>query len=172
MVGAEQGGAGTGTYLGQVPRSLTADAPGAPGEGSSFYTLGLAEDFGSSFLQRCWTLQFPVHPGGDNGQPAGLGPGDKLGERQSRAGQGQMASVEADFPTSNCFCYLIMSQAGKHPPPRLVSLGPPLLQAQGKFPGTKIRLPDATSDFSAPTRILQTATPGQLFRMGMGDGAR
>lgn len=82
-----------------------------------------------------------------------------------------MASVEADFPTSNCFCYLIVSQAGKHPPPRLVSLGPPLMQAQGKFPGTKIRLPDATSDFSAPTGILQTATPGQLFRMGKGDGA-
>lgn len=79
-----------------------------------------------------------------------------------------MASVEADFPTSNCFCYLIMSQAGKHPPPRLVSLGPPLLQAQGKFPGTEIRLPDAASDFRSPTRILQAATQGQLFGMGTG----
>lgn len=82
-----------------------------------------------------------------------------------------MAGVEADFPTSNCFCYLIMSQAGKHPPPCLVSLGPPSLPAQGKFPGTKIRLPDAASDFRAPDRILQTATPGQLFGTGMGDGA-
>lgn len=79
-----------------------------------------------------------------------------------------MAGVAADFPTSNCFCYLIILQAGKHPPPFLVSLGPPSPQAQGKFPGTEISLPDAASDFRAPTRILQTATPWQLFGMGIG----
>lgn len=79
------------------------------------------------------------------GSQQGWARGDKLGERQSRAGQGQMEGVKVDFPTSNCFCYLIMSQTGKHPPPRLVSRGPPSLPAQGKFPGTKISLPDAAS---------------------------
>lgn len=83
-----------------------------------------------------------------------------------------MACVVADFPTSNCFCYLIMSQAGKHPPPLLVSLGPPSPPAQGKFPGTEIRLPDAASDFRAPTRILQPATPWQLFGAGIGRGCQ
>lgn len=73
MVGGR--GEGTGTYLGQGPRRLAGDTPGAPGEGPAFCTLGLAEDFGRSFLQRRRTLQFPVHPGGDNGQPAGLSQG-------------------------------------------------------------------------------------------------
>lgn len=40
-----------------------------------FCPLGLAEDFGRSFLQRRWTLQSPIHSGSDNGQPAGLGQG-------------------------------------------------------------------------------------------------
>lgn len=85
MVGGR--GEGTGTYSGQVPRSLTADAPGTPGEGSSFCTLGLAEDFGSSVLQRCWTLQFPVRPGGDNGQPQGWA--REINRERGRAGLGR-----------------------------------------------------------------------------------
>lgn len=50
---------GTGTCLGQVPGSLAKDAPG---KGSSFCTLDLAEDLGRSFSKRHWDIAIPSPP--------------------------------------------------------------------------------------------------------------
>lgn len=73
-------------------------------------------------------------------------------------GQSQMAGVAADFPTSNCFCYLIASQAGKHPPCAQYLWGH-LLGWPGEVPRNHDNAAGCGLDFTAPTRILQTAPP-------------
>lgn len=80
-----------------------------------------------------------------------------------------MAGVAADFPTSNCFCYLIASQAGKHPPCAQYLRGH-LLGWPGEVSRNRDSAAGCGPDFSAPIRILQTAPPPpqQLFEMGAG----
>lgn len=94
------------------------------------------------------------------------GPGETTEEGGEHGREGQMAGVEDDFPTSNCFCCLILSWAGRRHPHAWYLWGH-LHGRRGKFPGTEIRQPDAASDLRAPTRILQTA-PRRLFGMGTG----
>ena len=67
-----------------------------------------------------------------------------------------MASVAADFPTSNCFCSLIVSQAGKHPPHAHYLRGQ-LLGWLGEVPRAHDNGAGCGPDFTAPTRTLQTA---------------
>lgn len=154
--------------LGPSTRESAGEAPGATGEGSSFCTLGLAEDFGRSVLQRCWTLQSPVHSGSDKGGQQGWARGDKTGERQSKAGQGQMASVEADFPTSNCFCYLIMSQTGKHPPPHLSISGATFAAGPGEVPRNRDKTTGCSLRLQSSNQDPADSTPRQLLGMGTG----
>lgn len=134
-----------------------------PRGGASLGTLGLAVDFGGSFLQP-GCCNCPVHPGSDDRSASRPGPGEMNGDSgRAGPGQGQMA---ADFPTSNCFCYLIMSQAGKttRPTPRISGH---LLAGRGKFPGTEITLPDA-----AHTRELRPGSCRQRPPAIVGGGNR
>lgn len=86
-------------------RSLAGDAPGAHGRGASLCTLGLVADFVISSCKP-WDAVIPLSI-----------LGVRVGGQQAERGQaGPDGSVVAHVPTSNCFCYLIMSQAGKHPP--------------------------------------------------------